>query len=192
MANPVSYGMIRLQTIHTTGGFMNPAKILENLDIKKGSKVADFGCGAGYFTTSFAKVVGNSGRVYAIDILESALESVKGRAKLESILNIETHRGNLEKQGGSGLGDKSVDIVMMANILFQSELKDDILKEAKRVLKKTGKIVISEWKDDVAPGEGFMYRVSKEELKKLAKDAGLVLEKEFDAGGSHYGLVFSL
>lgn len=175
-----------------TGGFMNPEKVLDNLDVKKGMKIADFGSGAGYFTIPLAKRVGRDGKVYAIDVQRNALESVRGRAKMFSVLNIETIRANLEKERGSTLSDNSLDMVLLANIIFQSKMKLDILKEARRVLKKNGKIVIIEWSDDALVGPSAGYRITKKSLKQLAKDAGLVLEKEFNAGSSHYGLVFSL
>ena len=171
---------------------MKPEEVLDNIDIEKNMKVADFGCGAGYFTIPLARRVGGNGVVYAVDVLEPALESVRGRARIFSILNIETLRGNLEKDKGSGIEAGSLDMVLLANILFQSKLKNDILKEAKRVLKKTGKIVIIEWNTDTPLGPGTGYRISKENLKDLAKEVEFVLEKEFNAGSSHYGLVFSL
>ena len=171
---------------------MKPEEVLDNIDIEKNMRVADFGCGAGYFTIPLAIRVGKNRVVYAVDVMESALESVRGRAKIFSILNIETLRGNLEKDKGSHIGAGVLDMVLLANILFQSKLKNDILKEAKRVLKKTGKIVVIEWNSDASLGPQAGYRISKENLKDLAKGEGFVLEKEFNAGNSHYGLVFSL
>ena len=117
------------------GGFMKPDAVIDNLDVQKDMQVADFGCGAGYFTIPLAMRVGKGGVVYAIDVQATALESVQGRAKMHSLLNIETIRANLEKEGGSGLKDNSVDMVILANILFQSRYKDAILKEAGRGLK---------------------------------------------------------
>ena len=171
---------------------MKPEEVLSNIDIHEGAKAADFGPGAGYFTIPLAKRVGRRGVVYAVDVQESALESVRGRASLFSIRNIETIRGNLEKEKGSGLESGSINLVLLANILFQSKSKNAILKEAKRVLKKNGKIVIIEWNDEIAMGPNPDLRISKESLKDLAKKEGLVLEKEFNAGSNHYGLVFSL
>ena len=175
-----------------TGGFMRPDEVLDKLDIKKGMKIADFGCGAGYFTILLAKMVGKDGTIYAVDVQQSALESVEGRARIDSILNIETMRGDLERENGSGLTNKSIDMVMLANILFQSKSKDAILKESRRVLLKNGRVVVIEWNDNAPFGPKPAYRISKEELKKIVKDAGFILEKEFNAGSSHYGLVFSL
>ena len=171
---------------------MRPDEVLGKLDIKKGMKIADFGCGAGYFTILLASIVGKEGVVYAVDVQRSALESVEGRARINSLLNIEIIRGDLERENGSGLASKSVDMVMLANILFQSKSKDAILKEAKRVLGKNGTIIVIEWNDDAPFGPKPAYRISKEKLKQAVKDAGFILEKEFNAGSSHYGLVFSL
>ncbi len=175
-----------------TGGFMRPDDVLRNLEIKKGMEIADFGCGAGYFTILLAKLTGKEGTVYAIDVLTSALDSVRGKAKFASLFNIETIRGNLEKAKGSSLKDASSDVVILANVLFQSPDKPAILKEAKRVLKSSGKAVVIEWKEDASFGPETRYRIGKEALKSMAKEAGFVLEKEFPAGSSHYGLVFSL
>ena len=69
---------------------MNPNKIVENLNIKSGMIVADFGCGAGYFTIPIAKAIKNSGKIYAIDVLSGALENVLSKAKLYDLLNIKT------------------------------------------------------------------------------------------------------
>ncbi|MFY9457582.1 MAG: methyltransferase domain-containing protein [Candidatus Spechtbacterales bacterium] len=173
-------------------GFMRPEGVLDNIDIKRGMKIAEFGCGAGYFTIPLAKKVGREGEVYAIDVRESALDAVRSRAKILSILNIKIIRANLEKDSGSGLKDRSTDIVFLANILFQSKLKGAILKETARILKKSGKIVVIEWNSDASFGPEADYRISKNELKDLLKRAGFVLEKEFNAGSSHYGLVLSL
>lgn len=180
------------QQLTSKGGFIRPDDVLDKLEFHENMKVADFGCGSGYFTIPLAKRVGRKGTVYAIDVQDSALDSVRGRAKLFLIFNIETIRANLEKENGSTLPDRSIDIVILANILFQSNMKDAILKEAKRVMVKSGKLVVVEWKSEAQIGPGFGHRISKDDLKKLAKSLDLVLEKEFGAGESHYGLVFSL
>lgn len=64
----------------------NPQKIL-NAYIKKGNTVADIGCGIGYFSIPMAKMVGEKGKVYAIDIQEKMLEGVKKRAISANLLN---------------------------------------------------------------------------------------------------------
>lgn len=172
-----------------TGGFLKPKKILEQINIKETMEVADFGCGHGYFVIPLAKIV-NQGIVYALDILEEALEAVRGRAKLEAIFNIKTIRGNLEILGDSKLGDNSIDLVILANILFQSQKKSEIIKEAKRALKDTGELILIDWiaGSSLAPKEGWL--ISKEEAQQLVEAEGLTFDRELKMDSQHYGLVF--
>ena len=95
-----------------------PEKILADIGIfEEGSTVADFGCGAGYFAVPLAKMVREKGKVYAIDVLTSAIEIVSGKAKAEGLHNLKTIRANLEVVGSSKIEDSSVDSVLLANIL---------------------------------------------------------------------------
>ena len=174
-----------------TGGFLDPEEIIKQLNIKKGIKIADFGCGAGYFTIPLAKLVGNEGRVYALDVLEQALESVRSRAKLEGLFNIETRRCNLEILNNSGLENDSVDLVLLANILFQSENKIDIIKEAKRVLKKGGEMIIIDWKPNQPMGPPENLVVSLDFIKKTIKDLEFDFKKEFPVDKYHWGMIFT-
>ena len=173
-----------------TGGFLRPEQVIEEAGIKEGMKIADFGCGAGYFTILMAKIVGEEGTVYAVDVLRTALESVKSKAKIEGLLNIEIVLSNLEILKGSKLKDESVDLVLLANVLFQSFKKADIIKETKRILKKAGKIVVIEWEKNQPMGPPEKFIVSKELVKDLAKKENFKFEKEFPAGKSHWGMIF--
>lgn len=174
-----------------TGGFINPEKVIAQLDIKPGMIVADFGCGHGYFTLPIAKIVGSEGRVWAVDVLAEALEAVRSRAQLEGAANVETARGNLESPSGSGLSENFVDLVLLHNVLFQSQKKSDIIKEAKRVLKIGGVFVLVDWnKEPASIGPPGGWRLSFDEAKALAVEGGFAFNKVFDAGEYHYGLTF--
>lgn len=176
-----------------SGGFMDPDKVVENLKIEAGYKVADFGCGAGYLTIPIAKRVLNSGKVYAIDVLNEPLEAVMSKAKLYGLLNIEPMRANVETVGGTKISDKSVDLGVLANILFQCNDYDSVFMEAKRILKKSGKIAVIDWlPEDVQLGPKFEHCLKKDFVKKIAIKNGFKFEKDFDAGKHHYGMIFSL
>ncbi len=172
-----------------SGGFMNPDNIVEKLNIKSGMIAADFGCGAGYFTIPIAKIIKNSGKVYAIDVLKESLENVLGKAKLYDLLNIETVRSNIEIAGGSKIKSASVDLVILANILFQCNDHDSVLTEAKRILKNDGSIVVVDWIPKKVPlGPKYEHCLSEESVKKLSIKNGLKVVKKIDAGGQHYGM----
>ena len=173
-----------------TGGFLQPEEVLKKLNIRKDMQVADFGCGAGYFTISLAKLT-EQGKVYAFDVLEQALESVRSRAKLQGLFNIETKRCNLEVARSSGLMDNSIDLTLLANILFQSSKKIDIIKEAKRILKKGGEMVIIDWQPNQPMGPPKDLIVSLESVKKMAQDERLVFKKEFPVDTYHWGMIFT-
>ncbi len=173
-----------------SGGFMNPDNIVEKLNIKSGMIAADFGCGAGYFTIPIAKIIKNSGKVYAIDVLKESLENVLGKAKLYDLLNIETVRSNIEIAGGSKIKSASVDLVILANILFQCNDHDSVLTEAKRILKNDGSIVVVDWIPKKVPlGPKYEHCLSEESVKKLSIKNGLKVVKKIDAGSQHYGMI---
>jgi len=176
-----------------TGSFMNPEKIIDHIDIKEGNIIADLGCGAGYFTIPIAKKVGNSGQVYAVDVLTSALESVKSKAKLEGLLNVKTIRANVEVNNSSKLDNQIADFVILANILCQTNSSDRpaILAESKRILKNNGQLVVIDW----IPGKSALgienkNCVSEGEIKELANKSGFRFERSFAMDGYHYGLIF--
>ena len=174
-----------------TGGFLDPDRIINEFGLKPGMSVADFGSGAGYFTILAASKVGKEGRVYAFDIMESALDSVREKAKSAELDNVEIVRTNLEVAGGSGLSDQSQDVVLLANILFQSDKKSDIVKEAKRVLKDNGTIIIIDWKKGAGGfGPPDSLRMDDVAIRSVVAGEGMLFERDFNAGQFHFGLIF--
>ena len=171
-------------------GFLNIEKIVDQLDIKPNMAIADFGAGHGFFSVVFAKKVGPSGQIFAIDILSQTLEAVRSKAKLEGLFNIKIVRGNLEKPNGSTLEDESCDMVFIANVLFQVPDKPGLINEAGRVLKKNGELVVVEWKPYIALGPQKERRLSEEELKQLVISKGFGEPIPIDTGSHHYGFVF--
>jgi ubiquinone/menaquinone biosynthesis C-methylase UbiE len=172
-----------------TGGFLEPEKILSQLNLRDDMEVADFGCGHGYFSIPLAKIVAQ-GRIYALDVRKDALQVVSSQAELEKITNIKTIHCNLEVPNGSKLKDESMDLVLLANILFQSEQKAEILREAKRAVKRNGRIIIIDWivGSTIAPKEGWL--ISKTDAKELAEAEELIFEKDLDMDDQHYGMEF--
>jgi ubiquinone/menaquinone biosynthesis C-methylase UbiE len=170
--------------------FVDPEKIISQIDVASGATVADFGCGSGYFSFEFSRVVGAEGKVYALDILPQALEAVASHAKLMGMHNIVTKRANLEREGGSTLGLASVDWAILKDMLFQNEHKSIIITEMTRVLKPGGHALVMEWNPKAsALGPDKNLRIDPEELKTLLSAAGLSLEKSFPAGGYHYAFL---
>ncbi len=167
--------------------------ILSKAQIGDKTKVADLGCGAsGHFVFSASKLVGERGKVYAVDILKTILENINRRAKLENLQNIETVWSDLEIFGATKIEAGSLDVAMLINTLYQSHKRAEILREAIRMLKKDGILLVVEWKNISSPiGPPVEERVKPDLMKVAAKKLGLNLEEEFEAGPYHYGLIFT-
>jgi len=168
--------------------FVDPKEVIRSLPEKPKGTVADFGCGAGYFSVEFSKAVGNDGRVIAIDVLPAALEAIESRIKTEGLRNVATKRANLERVNGSGLAPASVDWVVAKDILFQNAKKDVVIGEIARVLRSGGHAVIMEWSPSAGGGIGpdVKLRVSPDELRNLLRSAGLSDIRDLPVGAFHY------
>jgi len=167
--------------------FLNPQEILKTLVIKPTIIACDFGCGAGGWTLPLAKML-PSGMVYAVDILEEPLSFLKANAARQNISNIKTILSDIEK-GVKIINNDEVDLVLIINTLFQTDNNELILKEADRILKKGGMILIADWKDNNPMGIKSEL-VKFEEIKEAILKKGYSIEKEFDAGHYHRGLIF--
>ena len=120
--------------------FMDPADILQEAGVKPGFYVLDYGCGPGSYTIAAAKMVTDSGKVYALDILPVAIEQVQKSASKRNITNIETIRSDC----ATGLPDESIDVVLLYDILHDLDKPQEILAELHRVLKPDGILSISD------------------------------------------------
>lgn len=171
--------------------FSNPEKIIIQFGISPGLHVADFGAGAGYYSLLLAAKVGESGKVFAIDVHKDMVRRLAREAVSKGLPNLESTWGDLEKEAGSGLTEHSVDAVIVANSLFAIEDKKALVKEIKRVLRKKGRVLLVEWSDSFAGmGPHQNHVISADDAKQLFTDCGFTFDREIDAGEHHYGLVF--
>jgi ubiquinone/menaquinone biosynthesis C-methylase UbiE len=168
---------------------LNTQKLLDNLEIAPGQTMADFGAGSGFITIGGAQKTGPSGIVYAIDVLAEPLEVISAKAREQKLFNIKTIRANLEKPNGSTLPNDSCDWVIVSNILFQSEKQSNILKEALRIAKPLGKVVVVDWQPDKLIMKTSHYPISLAQVKALATKLGSRVIKEFEPDLLHYAII---
>jgi ubiquinone/menaquinone biosynthesis C-methylase UbiE len=165
--------------------------ILSKMGLEERQQVAELGCGNfGFFVFPLARLVGRQGKVYAVDILKSTLEEITREAKKENLPQVIPVWSNLEIFKAAKIETSSLDGALLVNILHQSEKKIEILREAIRLLKRGGKLLIVEWKNvDLPLGPSPEKRVKIESLKAAIPKIGLDLKEEFEAGPYHYGLI---
>ncbi len=171
--------------------FVNPADIIAQSEIDTGHTVVDLGCGGGFYTIPAAKTVGHTGKVYAVDILESKLAVTQSSARQAGLKNIYVVKGDVDKPMVE-LEEGMADAVIAASIIHQVYSKESLIKNIYRLLKTGGKALAVDWKKEATPlGPPLDTRVSAQELEQLMTKAGFKKEKEIDADSFHYGILFT-
>jgi len=124
---------------------LNPEKLMKAVGVAEGMSCADLGCGsAGFFVLQAGEMVGKQGHVYAVDILKSVLESIDSKARLEGLDNVTPVWSDLERVGAAKIPEASLDGVFLISTIHQAHQPANMLKEAKRLLKPGGKLLLVE------------------------------------------------
>lgn len=181
-----------MQKVPGGNELLNPVQLLERAGISPNMRVGDFGCGGmGYFSLQAARMVGDNGIVYAVDILKSALTSVASLAKQAGLENVKTIWSNIEIPGVTKIPDHSLDLALVKNVLFQTKKREEFLREVTRLLKPGGIIMVVDWKLAGSPlGPLHEDRVPPEEVRSIARSLNLSEQDSFEAGQYHFGFLF--
>lgn len=116
-------------------------KRVQDFGIKEGMTVIDYGCGPGRYTVKFAELVGEDGKVYAIDTQRLAIEAVKKKIAKYNLRNIEPV---LIEGYNSTLPDGTADVVCAIDMFWIIKKPNKFLAELKRITKKRGMLVIDD------------------------------------------------
>jgi ubiquinone/menaquinone biosynthesis C-methylase UbiE len=111
-------------------------RFLEEIGMRKEQVVLDFGCGPGNYTILASLVVGNKGRIYAVDKNQESLNKLIHKIKEKNINNIEIIK--LVDQLKLSLPKESIDMVLLFDVLHLVESREYLLTEIIRILKPTG------------------------------------------------------
>ncbi len=175
----------------TTTKLINFDLVTEKSLLRSGHSVADLGCGqTGSFSFLLSRLVGVQGMVYAVDIVRSNLHLIDKEIEINKIANIKTIWGDFESLNATKIPDNSMDCSYLINSIHQSKNPANTLREAIRITKPNGKLVIIDWSEHASPfGPQLSSRISKSKLVDSSKKNGLYLDNEFSAGQYHFGLV---
>jgi ubiquinone/menaquinone biosynthesis C-methylase UbiE len=125
----------------------NPERILGGL-IGPGQMAADIGCGMGYFSVPMARLVGEGGRVFAIDLQKEMLDALKRRAARHHVESrIHPHLAQPERIGLT----EQVDFVLAFWMVHEVKDPQAFLAEIKDMLKPDGRFLMVEPKIHVSP-----------------------------------------
>ena len=171
----------------TRRSWFNPEKVLEGAGLCLGIVFADVGCGDGFFAILAGQVVGNSGMVYAVDSDGSAIERLKRKAAEKSLTNVKAVVAKAEE---TVFCDGCADIVFYSIVLHDFLDPAKVLGNAKRMLKRSGRLVDLDWKKkQTAHGPPIQIRFSEEKAQTLIRSAGFKVENVRSIGPDHYEIV---
>lgn len=139
--------------------FQNPKKIAGEY-LNSGDTVIDIGCGPGFFSIDMAKIVGPSGKVYAVDLQKEMLDRVQQKMVKQNLTEqIILHQCG---QDQINLGnDVKADFILTYYMVHETPDSQQFLQEVKSYLKPGGRFLI------VEP----LFHVSKKKFEIVADQA---------------------
>jgi predicted methyltransferase len=131
--------------------WQRPAEVFDAMSLKAGHRVADIGCGSGYFTFRLAARVGPEGKVFAVDIEPKTIDKVRQRKENEKLVQVEPVLG----ASNDPRLPSDIDSVLIVDTYHEFREYDQMLQAVFRALKPGGRLVIID-------GEGPSGRVRTE------------------------------
>ena len=118
----------------------DPVRTLKGARIQSGQEVLEVGCGTGFFTIPSAELVGDEGRVYAIDPLPLAIEQVARKVRDAGLTNVRLIKADATE---AGLASGSIDLVLLFGVIPSPTMPlDRLLPEMHRLLRSEGALAV--------------------------------------------------
>lgn len=168
--------------------YQKPHEVMEALAVKEGEVIADIGAGSGYFTLRLARHVGDTGRVYAVDVNPDMLRHLNGKIRDLKVLNVST----ILAPPDDPLLPQPVDRFLIVDVWHHIEDQAGYLALMKKQLKPGGQVVMIDFqKRELPVGPPVDMKISREDLLKQMEGAGFRLVKEHTFLPYQYFLVFT-
>ena len=114
---------------------------VQTFGIRPGMTVVDYGCGPGRYTIRFARLVGEAGRVYAVDVHQLAVREVQKKAQQQGLRNVTAVlAGGYDSTLPAGIAD----VVCCLDMFFGVREPTTLLTELKRIAKPDGVLIIDD------------------------------------------------
>ncbi len=153
-------------------------QVVEALGLRDGMRVADVGAGTGLYTMLFARAVGSSGRVYAVDISPSFIEAIEARAAEFRVTNVV---GIVNGERSTELPPGSVDLVFLSDTYHHFSYPRSMLASIHMALVPGGELAIIDFRRIQGVSSPWVMghvRAGREEVIREVEGAGFVLLDE--------------
>lgn len=121
--------------------FSSPGKKLDQYNIEPGQTIVDYGCGPGRYLRRASELVGEKGKVYAVDVHPMAMEYSNKRISKFSLKNVQTV---LVKGNTSTIPDHCADLIYAIEMFHHIEEPKEFLEELHRIAKPSCKLFIED------------------------------------------------
>lgn len=170
--------------------YQKPHEAITALKLKEGEVVADIGAGSGYFTFRLAHHVGDTGRVYAVDVGPEMVVHLNRRIR---DLNLKNVVSILAAPDDPLLADASIDRFFICDTWQHIEKHDHYLALLKKMLKPGGEIVMVDFKKAETPvGPPLEMRIDRADLVKELEKNGFKVAAEHTFLPYQYFIVFKV
>jgi arsenite methyltransferase len=170
--------------------YQKPHEVVEALAIHEGEVIADIGAGSGYFAFRFARHVGSTGRVYAIDIDGDMIAHLTRRAGELAASNVTPV---LARPDDPLLPEASIDRIFFCDVWHHVENQTQYLAKLKKALKASGQVVMIDFHKKPLPvGPPLDMKIAREELVAQMEREGFRVVKEYTFLPYQYFFVFEV
>ncbi|MGH7231471.1 MAG: class I SAM-dependent methyltransferase [Nitrospiraceae bacterium] len=167
--------------------WQQPKAVIDALAITPGERVADLGAGGGYFTFLLAKAVGPHGKIYAVDVEDTALRMIDTQAKAREADNVELV---LATPNDPRLPPSGVDLIFTCNTYHHLHDRIAYFTSLAPHLRPEGRIAILDYKEGGWLGSLFGHATSKETVRREMESAGYRLVNDIDFLAKQHFQVF--
>ena len=164
--------------------------VIQALRLQPGMDIADIGAGTGFYSLLFAKAVGGTGNVFAVDVTEDFIFNINRRAREQNLKNI---HGVISHQKNTLLAPSSIDLAFVCATYHHFEYPQTMLASIRRALRPGGKLVIIDFRKQANVSSEWVMthvRSDKQTVIKEIEQAGFQFESESDLLKSNYFLWF--
>ena len=156
----------------------NPDLAMRLIRVQRGQTVADLGAGSGYYTRRLAKAVGDTGKVYAVDIQQGMLDLLQANLAREKITNVVSVLGAPDDPR---LPADSLDLVLMVDVYHEFGRPQTMLQRMKEALKTGGRLVLLEYRgEDPDVPIRPEHKMTKAQVKLELEHEGFTQQRIYD------------
>jgi ubiquinone/menaquinone biosynthesis C-methylase UbiE len=174
-------------------GLIDTAKFFKELDLKQGTTFLDVASGWGAYSLAAADIIGKDGQIYAVDLWQEGISSLRKEADAKGIQNLEAFVSNAAQS--IPVENECVDVCLMATVLHDfvaDKVEQQVMKEILRVMKSEATLAIVEfYKKEGPPGPPKPVRLSPEDVDQMLSAYGFKQKQFTEIGPDNYLQIYT-